>query len=98
MGSGVVSCRGTLQTQAWLVGGAYELEFTVEQASAVPGAKGVTDAEHAPPAQYAARTGFVVSPVDPEYLEPTANLALLNEAASRTGEVGRRVFPGGSVG
>jgi hypothetical protein len=79
-----------LQTQAWLTSGLYELVFAVEQTargepSATEPLAEPSDGER--PA-LAARTGFTVSATDLELLEPTANLALLREAATRTEAVG----------
>jgi len=72
-----------LPARDWLADGRYELVFTVTAAR--PG----TDR----PLTLSARTGFEVSSVDPELVEPSANLLLLEQAAARTAAVGGAYFP-----
>jgi hypothetical protein len=84
-----------LQTQAWLTSGTYELVFVVEQmtagdSSATPLPAEIGDGERL---ILTARTGFTVSATDLELLEPTANLALMREAAARTESVGGAYYP-----
>lgn len=79
-----------LRTQAWLTSGEYELLFVVEQTvadeSSTPAAP--DQPGDGKPLALTARTGFTVTAVDLELLEPTANLGLLREAAARTESVG----------
>jgi hypothetical protein len=86
---------GDLHTQNWLSSGAYELVFVVEQtATQQPGVPPTPDAPRgAEPTVLVARTGFAVSAIDLELLEPTANLPLLRQSAARTAEVGGAYFP-----
>lgn len=84
-----------LPVRDWLASGQYELAFVVEQAGAGRDAAGATTSSPAgDEAQLLrARTGFVVTATDPEMLEPTANLALLREAAGDTAAVGGAYHP-----
>ena len=83
-----------LATHAWLTSGSYELLFVVEQVPATgPGAPApAADADKAG-LVLSARTGFTVTATDLELLEPTANLALLRDAAALTEPVGGGYVP-----
>ncbi len=79
-----------LQMQAWLTSGVYELVFVVEQTARGESPVGALPKEPGDGERVtlAARTGFAVIATDLELLEPTANLALMREAATRTESVG----------
>ncbi|MFQ5806553.1 MAG: hypothetical protein ACE5I3_08895, partial [Phycisphaerae bacterium] len=84
-----------LRTQAWLTSGVYELVFVVERtatgrSSTTTSPDELGDGERA---LFSARTGFTVAATELELLEPTANLALLREAAARTEAVGGGYSP-----
>jgi len=88
-----------LQTQAWLGSGVYELVFVVEQTAAgrTPATVSPGEFGNGERLLLTARTGFEVRAIDLELVEPTANLALLREAATRTESVGGGYYPIGEL-
>jgi hypothetical protein len=83
-----------LHTQAWLAPGAYELSLKVERPETAPSPDGASSPWDGldERLQLTARTGFEITAVELELKEPSANLALLRDAAARTSAVGSHYY------